>query len=252
MFTRVKFPFQYMKNDDYRHIVAFKPNGCIQIDFFTFGKDVAEKYRIVEWYTIGVDVYSRYTMVYIGSKESIFTNFKGVLDLFSEKPDMVTVDAEFNVKKVRDYCEKNNIKFFALPSGSINANNIAERTIAKIKDVFRDYIYMYNDEIIKRIEKNIDPKRHSYIIINSILYYLNRKFHTSVKGIPIEIYFGYDFSQLPSINYVKYPEFDIGQYVYLVPRGRQKSYAFQKKKIATGILGQIIKKPTKSVYTIKT
>ncbi|MCS7318060.1 MAG: hypothetical protein NZZ41_07145, partial [Candidatus Dojkabacteria bacterium] len=25
-----------------------------------------------------------------------------------------------------------------------------------------------------------------------------------------------------------------------------------KKKIATGILGQIIKKPTKSVYTIKT
>jgi hypothetical protein len=87
--------------------------------------------------------------------------------------------------------------------------------------------------------------------MNSITYFLNRKFNTSVKGIPIELYFGIESPQLPNVNFVKYPTFEVGQYVYLIPRGRKKSLEFQAKKFK-GIPGIITAKPKENTYTVKT
>ena len=46
----IKYPYQRMKYDDYRHIVAFKPNGCIQIDYFDLGTKIPERYRLCRYY----------------------------------------------------------------------------------------------------------------------------------------------------------------------------------------------------------
>jgi hypothetical protein len=165
---------------------------------------------------------------------------------------MLVVDAEYDTKDVKN-CKENGIKLYILPTGSINANNIAEKAIRNVKDIFTDYIIYYNDEILERLKnKNIDILKNSYKIINSIVYYYNRSFHTRVKGVPIEIYLGFEGANLPMTNTVKYPEFHIGQYVYALPRGRYKSLEFQQKKLMKGIPGQIIARPNKSVYTIKT
>jgi hypothetical protein len=252
-----------MKSDDFRHITAFKPNQCIQIDMFTFGKRIAYNYKIAEWYTIALDVYSRYMVIRvntdkngklpINSKGHLFTNFVETLNMFLEYPEMIVADAEYDTKEIRKFCRDNNIKLYVLPTGSVNANNIAERAIRTVKNLFRDYIIYYNDEILERLEnENIDIIKNSYKIINSIVYYYNRSFHTMIKGIPIEIYLGFEGSNLPLGNFNKYPEFEVGQYVYAFPRGRFKSFAFQQKKLTRGIPGQIIARPSKSVYTIKT
>jgi hypothetical protein len=134
---------------------------------------------------------------------------------------MVVVDAEFDKKQVKDFCNDNDIKMYILPSGAINANNIAERAIRTVKNTFDKCINAFDDIIKKRIEDKIDIKKHSYIVMNSITYFLNRKFNTTVKSIPIELYFGIESPQLPNINFVNYPTFKVGQQVYLIPRERQ-------------------------------
>jgi hypothetical protein len=107
--------------------------------------------------------------------------------------------------------------------------------------------------ILERLNnKKIDIIKNSYKIINSITYYYNRSFHTKVKGIPIEIYNGLEGANLPLGNKIVYPEFEVGQYVYALPRGRYKSLKFQQKKLTRGIPGQIIARPNKTVYTVKT
>jgi hypothetical protein len=164
---------------------------------------------------------------------------------------MVVVDAEFDKKQVKDFCNENDIKMYILPSGAFNANNIAERAIRTVKNTFEKYIDTFDDIIKKRIEDKIDIKKHSYIVMNSITYFLNRKFNTSVKGIPIELYFDLESPQLPNVNFVKYPSFEVGQHVYVIPRGRQKSLQFQAKKYK-GIPGIIIAKPKENTYTVET
>jgi hypothetical protein len=255
-----------MKYKDYRHIVAFKPNGCIQIDFFNISPSVADNYKIAYWYTIGVDVYSRYVCIHVNeineegdiptdprSKGPTFLNFKRLIELFAEKPDMITADAEFDVKDVRKYCEENGIKLVILPTGSINANSVVEKMIDKVKKEFITYVFEFDDLIEKRLEMpDLSRKKHSYRIFNSICYFLNRKFNTGVKGIPIEIYMGIESPSLPLFNYTTYPRYKIGEYVILRPRGRYKSLVFQSRAHTPGLLGEIIAKPTKNTYTIRT
>jgi hypothetical protein len=232
------------------------------MDMFTFGKNTALNYKIAEWYTIAVDVYSRYIVIRVNTNENgnlpdgkghLFTNFVETLNMFLEYPEMLVVDSEYDTKDVKNFCEENNIKLYILPPGSINANNIVERAIRTVKNIFRDYIFFYNDEILGRLkDKNIDIIKNSYKIINSITYYYNRSFHTKVKGIPIEIYIGLEGANLPLDNNIVYPDFHVGQYVYALPRGRYKSLKFQQKKIRRGVPGKIIARPTKSVYTVRT
>jgi hypothetical protein len=262
----IQYPLERMKYKDFRHIVAFKPNGCIQIDFFGMRPKVADNYKIAYWYTIGVDVYSRYVCIHVNelnekgdiptdpkSKGPTFLNFKRLLDLFTDKPDMITADAEFNVKDVRNYCKENGIKLVILPTGSVNTNSVVEKMIDKVKKTFITYIFEFNDEIQKRLERpNISRKKHSYRIFNSICYFLNRKFNTGVKGIPIEIYMGIESPNLPLSNYTTYPKHKVGEYVLLRPRGRYKSLAFQARAHMPGILGEIIANPLKNTYTIRT
>jgi hypothetical protein len=100
------FPYQGRKYEDYRHIVAFKPNGCIQIDRFIISPLLAKEARLAENYMLGVDVYSRYSCIYVCVDEKgnpavgkTFTNFVNIVEMFSETPDMVVVDAEFDTKK---------------------------------------------------------------------------------------------------------------------------------------------------------
>jgi hypothetical protein len=127
--------------------------------------------------------------------------------------------------------------------------------IDKVKKTFLLYIFEFNDIIEKRLKNpNLDRKKHSYRIFNSICYYLNRIFSTGVKGIPIEIYMGIESPNLPLNNTNKtiYPQFKIGAHVVLRPRGRYKSLAFQKKSDTPGQLGTIIDRPTKNTYTIRT
>jgi hypothetical protein len=264
----IQYPLERMKYKDFRHIVAFKPNGCIQIDFFGMRTRVANNYKIAYWYTIGVDVYSRYVCIHVNelneegdiptdpkSKGPTFLNFKRLLDLFTDKPDMVTVDAEFDVKDVKKYCEKNGIKLVIFPTGSVNANSVVEKMIDKVKKTFITYIFEFDNIIQKRLENpNLSRKKHSYRIFNSICYFLNRKFNTGVKGIPIEIYMGIESPNLPLNNSytTSYPKHKVGEYVILRPRGRYKSLAFQARAYTPGILGEIIANPLRNTYTIRT
>jgi hypothetical protein len=120
--TEPRFPINRMKYKDFKHIIAFKPNGCIQIDMFSLGGYIPINYRLATWYTIGVDVYSRYMCIHVNTDDegnvvqnlrgNIFTNFKELLELFTELPDMVVVDAEFDKKQVKDFCRDNNIKMY--------------------------------------------------------------------------------------------------------------------------------------------
>jgi len=262
------YPYERMKHRDYKHIVAFKPNGCIQIDYFAMKRRTADNYKIAYWYTIGVDVYSRYVCIFVNvinekgdiptdkkSRGSVFLNFKGLIELFSDKPEMITADAEFDVEDVRKYCISHDIKLVIFPTGTINSNNVVEKMIHKVKTTFNEYVFAFNEIILERLKKpNLDRKKHSYIIFNSICYYLNRIFSTGVKGIPIEIYMGIESPNLPlnNFNTTIYPTFKIGEHVVLRPRGRYKSLAFQKKTDIPGQLGTIIAKPTKNTYTILT
>jgi hypothetical protein len=255
-----------MKYKNYRHIVAFKPNGCIQIDFFNLSPSVADNYKIAYWYTIGVDVYSRYVCIHVNeineegdipddprSKGPTFLNFKRLIELFTDKPGMITADSEFNVKDVRNYCEENGIKLVIFPAGTVNANSIVEKMIDKVKKEFITYIFEFDDKIQKRLENpKLSRKKHSYRIFNSICYFLNRKFNTGVKGIPIEIYMGIESPNLPLFNYTSYPKHNVGDYVLMRPRGRYKSLAFQARAHAPGTLGEIIANPIKNTYTIRT
>jgi hypothetical protein len=264
----IHYPYERMKYKDYKHIVAFKPNGCIQLDYFAMKRRTADNYKIAYWYTIGVDVYSRYVCIFVNvineegdiptdkkSRGSTFLNFKGLLELFTDKPDMVTADAEFDVEDIRNYCKENGINLVIFPTGTINSNNVVEKMIHKVKTTFLSYVFGFDKIIEKRLKNpNLDRKKHSYIIFNSICYYLNRIFSTGVKGIPIEIYMGIESPNLPlNNNYTTiYPQFKVGEYVVLRPRGRYKSLAFQKKSDTPGQLGMIIAKPTKNTYTIRT
>jgi hypothetical protein len=268
MFPNIHYPFERMKYRDYRHIVAFKPNGCIQIDYFRMKTKVANDYKIAYWYTIGVDVYSRYVCIHVNeineegdipddpkTKGPTFLNFRKLIELFTDKPDMITADAEFNVEDVRDYCKENGIKLVIFPTGTINSNNVVEKMIHKVKKTFLLYVFAFDDIIQKRLENpNISRKKHSYRIFNSICYFLNRKFNTGVKGIPIEIYMGIESPNLPlNNNYTTiYPKHKIGDYVILRPRGRYKSLTFQARADAPGMLGEIIANPTRHTYTIRT
>jgi hypothetical protein len=257
------FPYQGRKYEDYRHIVAFKPNGCIQIDRFQINPKLAEEARLAENYMLGVDVYSRYSCIYVcvddDGKPGIgktFVNFVNIIEMFSDIPDMVVADAEFNIKDVQVYCETNKIKFVAIPTGTVNTNAVVEKMVDKIKTLLSIYLWEFSDIIEQRIKRNIDPVKHSYRVMNAILYYLNRKFHTAVKGIPIEIYMGIESPALPLANpsFLKYPEFEPGQHVLLRPRGRYKSLVFQARSNRPGVLGIIEGKApgTKHTYIIKT
>jgi hypothetical protein len=125
--------------------------------------------------------------------------------------------------------------------------------IDKVKKEFITYIFEFDDKIQKRLENpKLSRKKHSYRIFNSICYFLNRKFNTGVKGIPIEIYMGIESPNLPMANYTSYPKHNVGDYVLLRPRGRYKSLAFQARAHAPGILGEIIANPIKNTYTIRT
>jgi hypothetical protein len=128
------------------------------------------------------------------------------------------------------------------------------RELSERSSKFSESMFLhYNDVILRRLEKkDIDILKNSYEIINPILYYFNRSFNTRVKGVPIEIYLGIEGMNLPMFNKIKYPEFQVGQCVYALARGCYKSLEFRKKKIMKDIFGQIIARPTKSVYTIKT
>jgi hypothetical protein len=257
------FPYQGRKYDDYRHIVAFKPNGCIQIDKFIISEKLAKEARLAENYMIGVDVYSRYSCIYVcvddygkPSKGKTFVNFINTIELFTEILDMIVADAEFDVKDIRNFCKENNIKLVIIPTGTINTNSVVEKMIDKIKTTLTIYLWEFSDVIEERVQSGIDPVKHSYKVMNSILYYLNRKFHTAVKGIPIELYMGIESPALPITNpsFLKYPEFEPGQYVLLRPRGRAKSYAFKARSTKPGIPGIIQRKAegTKHTYIIQT
>jgi len=256
----IKYPYQRMKYDDYRHIVAFKPNGCIQIDYFDLGTKIPVIYRLYRYYLIGTDVYSRYSCYYIDKdqtqmgKGNIGKNFISLIDEFNyyKLPEMVTTDSEFNIKSIRDFCKEHKIKFAPLQPGEVNANNIVERAIGSIKKILTQYLIYYNDKLEKRIEDKIDPYEHSVRVMNAVFYFYNRRFQHMVKGIPIEIYAGIESPQLPLTNYTQYPKFKIGQKVLLRPRGRYKSLTFQVRTLKQGIPGKIIAVPKPNTYTIKT
>jgi len=254
----VKYPYQRMKYDDYRHIVAFKPNGCIQIDYFDLGTKIPERYRLYRYYLIGTDVYSRYSCYYIDKdqpqmgKGSIGKNFISLIDEFTEIPEMVTTDSEFNIASIRDFCKEHNIKFAPLQTGEVNANNIVERAIGSIKKIFIQYLIYYNDIVEKRLERKIDPYKHSVRVMSAVFYFYNRRFNNMVKGIPIEIYAGIESPQLPLGKYTQYPKFKVGQKVLLRPRGRKKSLTFQVRTLKQGIPGEIIYIPNPNNYTIRT
>jgi hypothetical protein len=256
------YPFQGRKAENYRHVIAFKPNGCIQVDIFDLGKNI-EKERLARYYMLGVDVYSRYSCIRVcvddkgnPDKGSIANNFINLIEMFTETPDMVMADAEFYTKDIKAYCESNNIKLVIIPTGTINTNSVVEKMIDKIKSLLPVYLFNFAEKIERRIEDNIPIVKHSYQVMNAILYFLNRKFHTAVKGIPIEIYMGIDSPCLPLRNpdFLKYPEFEPGQYVLLRPRGRYKSYKFKERANKPGIPGIIKNKApgTKHTYIIET
>ena len=235
-----------MKYDDYRHIVAFKPNGCIQIDYFDLGTKIPETYRLYRYYLIGTDVYSRYSCYYIDEnqgqmyKGNIGKNFIALLDEFDyyKLPEMITTDSEFNIASIRDFCQKHRIKFAPLQTGEVNANNVVERAIVSIKKILIHYLIYYNERIEKRVKDKVDPYKHSVRVMNAVFYFYNRRFNNMVKGIPIEIYMGLESPQLPLANYTQYPKFNVGQKVLLRPRGRYKSLASQARTLKPGIPGR--------------
>jgi hypothetical protein len=256
------YPYQGRKAENYRHIVAFRPNGCIQVDIFDLGKKY-EEYRLARYYILGVDVYSRYSCIRVctdkegnPAKKDIADNFINLIEMFSGKPDMVMADAEFYLKGVMKYCEEKNIKLVIVPTGTINTNSVVEKMIDKIKSFLNVYKFKYVDDIERRIKKNIPIIKHSYQVMNAILYFLNRKFHTAVKGVPIEIYMGLESPSFPLRNpdFLEYPEFEPGQHVLLRPRGRYKSYKFKEGADTPGMPGIIKSKypGTKHTYIIET
>jgi hypothetical protein len=256
------YPFEGRKAENYRHVVAFRPNGCIQVDILDLGEKY-ERYRLARYYILGVDVYSRYTCIRVctdkegnPAKKDIAYNFINLIEMFSGKPDMVVADAEFNIKGVIKYCEEKNIKLVIVPTGTINTNSVVEKMIDKIKSLLSVYKFQFIDDMERRVKRNIPVIKHSYQVMNAILYFLNRKFHTAVKGVPIEIYMGIESPSFPIRNpdFLEYPEFEPGQYVLLRPRGRYKSYKFKEGADTPGIPGIIKGKApdTKRTYVIKT
>jgi len=239
----IHYPYRRMKYDDYRHIVAFKPNGCIQIDYFDLGTKIPETYRLYRYYLIGTDVYSRYSCYYIDKdqpqmgKGNIGKNFIALLEEFTELPEMVVTDSEFKKHSfiAVDFCQKRNIKFAPLETVEVNANNIVERAIGSIKKILTYYFVFYNDKIEKRIKEKLNPYLHSIRVMNVVFYFYNRRYNNMVKGIPIEIYIGIESPHLPLANYTQYPKFNAGQKVLLRPRGRFKSLTFQARTLKSGI-----------------
>jgi hypothetical protein len=269
----IKFPLSTLKHQDYRHVTFDKPKRWIEIDTIILPKNLVEFYDLMGAVVVGTDVNSRYSCIFINpeatthkSRGDVFTNFEGIVNQFKESsttpekddkgkyPEYVTADNEFNVKKIKDFCNEHNIKLILTAPGVINATPIVDNAIKKLKKLLFKYIIKYNDEIIERAKKINNKYRNTIKIFNVLIYMYNRKFNTAVKGYPIEIFTGLDIAKLPISNDVEYPEYPVGQKVILRPRARLKGEiaAVLPKELRPGIPGEIVEKYSRNTYKIKT
>jgi hypothetical protein len=68
---------------------------------------------------------------------------------------MVMADAEFDIKDIKAYCERNNIKLVIIPTGAINTNSVVEKMIDKIKSLLPVYFFYFDEKIERRIKEKI-------------------------------------------------------------------------------------------------
>jgi hypothetical protein len=224
-----------------------------------------DKYNLMATYVVGCDIYSRYCMYYINPEATSFKargsrldNFKGIVnqiyEAFGIYPKFVSTDSEFDKSEVREFCKNNNITLITAPPGSINATPIIDRVILKLKKLITLYIEQYNDKMLARKEQGFSRMECSIKLMNAIVYFYNRKYNSFIKGIPVEIYFGIDIAKLPLANIVEYPQYEVGDKVFMRSRPRIKSERLKvlPTSLRLGLPGEIKKKINKSLYLVET
>lgn len=250
------FPFDLAHYEHHRKVVASEPGLWLQVDYMVLSRKDAELYNVYQYYLIGVDIYSRYCVYYINKNAGQFgkgdktENFINLLDKLEEYPKFVAVDKEFDIIGIKNFCNANDIKLIVSPTGLLYTNSIVDSTIKKLKNYFELYTVKYREEIYKKIKDGISAYNNSVKIMNSIVYFYNRKFNTNIKGIPIEIYQGIQLADTPVTNEIEVPEYKVGQKVYLRPRARRPGEILKYFNIK-GLPGVIIEKIGKTKYEVE-
>ncbi|MCL6579443.1 MAG: transposase family protein [Candidatus Bathyarchaeota archaeon] len=265
-FGEIRFPINYLTYNEYKHCVADRPNLWVEIDIMVLPKETVSQYNLMASYVVGCDVYSRYCMYYINpeatnfnTKGSSLQNFKGIVDqiyeAFDEKyPKFVSTDSEFDKSEVREFCESNDITLITSPPGTINATPIIDRIIIKLRKFIALYIDKYHDKMIARKREGYTKMECSVKLMNAVIYFYNRKYNSSIKGIPAEIYFDIDVAKVPLANVVDYPQFKVGDKVFmrLRPRIKHGKVRVSPAPLIPGIPGEIKEKISNTLYLIET
>jgi hypothetical protein len=123
-----------------------------------------------------------------------------------------------------------------------------------LKKLIGNYVEKYNDKMLARKEQGYSRMECSIKLMNAVVYFYNRKYNSFIKGIPVEIYFGIDIAKLPLANTVAYPEYEVGDKVFMRSRPRIKSEKLKAMptSLRSGLIGEIKKKISKSMYLIET
>jgi hypothetical protein len=264
-FGEIRFPLSYLKHPEYRHYVTDRPNVWLELDIMFLPQDMIDDYNLMATYVIGCDVYSRYCMYYINPEATSFKargsklqNFRGIVDQIKEAfgiyPKFVSTDSEFNVSDVKEFCTSQGITLITAPPGTINATPVIDRIILKLKKLIGNYVEKYNDKMLARKEQGYSRMECSIKLMNAVVYFYNRKYNSFIKGIPVEIYFGIDIAKLPLANTVSYPQYEVGDKVFMRSRPRIKSEKLKAMptSLRSGLIGEIKKKFSKSLYLIET
>jgi len=264
-YGNIVFPLDYLSFDNYRHYVSDKPNEWIEIDIMFLPERMIKEYNLMGTYVIGCDVYSRYCMYYINPEATSFKtrgakldNFRGIVDQIYEAfglyPKFVSTDSEFDTVEIREFCRNHNIKLVTAAPGTINATPVIDRVILKLKKIISIYVDKYEERMIRRKELGYTRMECSIKLMNAVVYFYNRKYNSFIKGIPVEIYFGFDIAKMPLANVVQYPEYNVGDKVFLRPRPRIKSEKLKvlPSSLRSGLPGRIKKRYKKSTYLIET
>ncbi|MCS7318285.1 MAG: hypothetical protein NZZ41_08285, partial [Candidatus Dojkabacteria bacterium] len=125
-------------------------------------------------------------------------------------PIKIQADHEFNKKDFLDYCKKFNIETYFWKPHENPKNQIVERAIKTLKKLILKYIYKYG------WPKTNDMKKDAQKVLDACTWYYNRKFHSSIKSTPKEVFFGNDFSRQKIIKF-KIPSLEIGTIVFRKP-----------------------------------